>query len=126
MSKVSILITNIFIGLLFAFVLFSAVYGMTYMGTGITGQCFIGFLLTSSMLAVMWSETTKMNDDSIVFLGGPILSGSTSLPFYAIASQEPGFSNNIETAYMLLAFVLFYFLVQIGMYYMVKRKQKKI
>ena len=63
---------------------------------------------------------------SIVFLGGPVLSGSTSLPFYAIASQEPGFSNNIETAYMLLAFVLFYFLVQIGMYYMAKRKQKKI
>lgn len=122
MSKAIILIINIIIGFLFAFGLFIAVYGMAYLGISITAQSFVGFLLTSPMLAVMWIETKKINDKSILFLGGPLLSISVTFPFYIVASHEPGLYK--ETPYVLLAFILFYSVMQVGFYYLNKKKQE--
>lgn len=112
MSK--ILIFNIIIGIFFGVFLSLVLYVLS-MGTDLVGQCYAGFFLTLPLMLIIWIETKKINDRSILFLGGPLLSISVSLSFYFIASLASS-SLYKETPYILLAFVLFYSLVQFVMY----------
>lgn len=89
----------------------------------ITLQIIIGFVLSIPVMVVMWKQTKKINDKSILFLGAPIISIFASLFYYSINSVLWDYMYK-EAPYILLAFVLFYSLLQLAMYYIVKTKQK--
>ncbi len=126
-----VLITNIFIGSLFGvfsaysiwFVIFES--GLDYFigyNALIVLQSIIGFLLSIPILVIMWKQTKKINNKSILFLGAPTISIFASLSFYSASSKLlPRMAK--EAPYILLFFILFYSFIQLIMYYMATKKR---
>lgn len=123
-----IFIRNIIIGLLWGFFIATTLFismnarcsHIDYYSCLIE-QSIIGFVLSLPVIVIMWKQTKKLNDKSILFLGGPVISISAALFFYFISNIFwPRMTK--EAPYILLALVLFYSLVQLIMYYMATKK----
>lgn len=91
--------------------------------SSITLQGIIGFVLSIPVMVHMWKQTKKINDKSILFLGGPIISIFAVLFYYGVSSMLWAFIYK-ETPYILVSFVLFYSFLQKVMYDIVNAKQK--
>ena len=123
MVKYIILIINIIIGYLVGRFIAIAVGLQAYLNPRcysiegefacMIGQIITGFVLSLPVMIIMWIETKKINDKSILFFGAPVISISAALSFSAAMGLE---NMSKETPYILLAFILFYSFIQVVMY----------
>ena len=111
-----LLVINIIVGSLYSLLLSPIIYGLAdFFYLGLVEQFIAGLFFSLPLMMIMWIETEKINNKSILFLGGPILSVSATFTFYFMAYQM-AFSLDKETPYLLLAYILFFFLLQLFMY----------
>lgn len=117
MSK--LVIINIIVGSLFGFLLYPMLWVFSdFLALGLTGQLITVLFFSLPLMVIMWIETVKINNKSILLLGGPLLSVSAALTFYYVAAfkdYQPAATLYKSIPY-LLAFILFFFLLQSFMY----------
>ncbi|MDM5270992.1 hypothetical protein PGH07_02245 [Sulfurovum sp. zt1-1] len=117
MSKLFII--NIIVGSLYGFLLYPMIWVFSdFGGLGFTGQLITGLFFSIPLMVIMWIETVKMNNKSILLLGGPLLSVSTALNvfhFAALIGEEPS-STLYKAIPYVLAYILFFSLLQSFMY----------
>jgi hypothetical protein len=124
-----LLITNIIIGSLWGAFMAVILYILTSLPcyfisdyACIIVQSIIGFLLSLPAIGLMWKQTKEINNKSILLLGGPIISISVAFSFYYVMASSLSTSMYEEAPYILFAFVLFYSLLQLAMYYVNKKR----